>query len=93
MFVIFWDFLIVERIFLSPQKKRSMIISNKHGIHELLHEFINKLRLIMLGNLEILGKSQNFKELLPSAYFFSSNKNLVNTSEKISWKTETKLFR
>ena len=29
MFIIFWDFLMVEKIFLSPQVKRSVIISNK----------------------------------------------------------------
>ena len=29
MFMIFWHFLMVEQIFLSPQVKRSMIISNK----------------------------------------------------------------
>ena len=29
MFIVFWDFLMVEHIFLSPQVKRSMIIGNK----------------------------------------------------------------
>ena len=29
MFIIFWDFLILENIFLSPQVKRRVIISNK----------------------------------------------------------------
>ena len=29
MFIIFWDLLMVEQIFLSPQVKRSVIISNK----------------------------------------------------------------
>ena len=28
MFIIFWDILIVEQIFLSPQVKRNLIISN-----------------------------------------------------------------
>ena len=31
--------------FLSPQVKRSAIISNEHGIYELLHEFSNDLTL------------------------------------------------
>ena len=30
--------------------KRSVIISNKHGIYELPHELPNHLRLIFLGN-------------------------------------------
>ena len=29
MFIIFWNFLIVKQIFLSPQVKQSVIISNK----------------------------------------------------------------
>ena len=31
------------QIFLSPQVKRIMIIGNKHGIYELLHELPNDL--------------------------------------------------
>ena len=38
-----------------------MIISNKHGIYKLFHELLNDLRLRILGNEEISGKSQNFK--------------------------------
>ena len=30
----FWDFLMFYPIFLLPQVKRSVIISNKHGIYE-----------------------------------------------------------
>ena len=33
------------QIFLSPQVKRCAIITYKHGIHELLHELPNDLRL------------------------------------------------
>ena len=29
MFIVFWDFLIAEQIFLSPQVKRSLIFKNK----------------------------------------------------------------
>ena len=36
-------------IFLSPQVKRIMIISNKHGIYEFPHELPNDLRLGILG--------------------------------------------
>ena len=61
--IIFWDFLIFDQIFLSPQVKRSVIISNKHGIYELPHEFSNNWRLRVLGNYEISGKSQNLIEL------------------------------
>ena len=46
MFIIFWDILIDEQIFFSPQMKRSVIISNKHGIYELP----NDLRLRILGH-------------------------------------------
>ena len=38
----FWDFFIIEQIFLSPQVKRSMII-NKHGIYVLRNESVTEL--------------------------------------------------
>ena len=51
------------QIFLSPQVKQSRIISNKHGINKLHHKLVNDLRLRILENYEISGKSQNFIEL------------------------------
>ena len=45
VFIIFLDFLMFHQIFLSPQVKRSAIISNKHGINELPHELLNDFRL------------------------------------------------
>ena len=56
-----------EQIFISPQVKRSVMISNKHCIYKLPDELSNDLKLRTLGNQEILGKSQDFIELLPSA--------------------------
>ena len=50
MLIMFRDILIDEQIFFLPQVKRSMIISNKHGIYELPHELLNNLRLMILGN-------------------------------------------
>ena len=37
-------------MFLSPQVKQSVIISNKHGIRELPQELPKDLRLRILGN-------------------------------------------
>ena len=51
--VIFRDMLMFDKVFVSPQVKRIVIISNKHGIYELPHELPNDLRL----------RSQNFIEL------------------------------
>ena len=48
----------VEQIFLSPQVKRSLIISNKYGIYELPQELPNELR---LRNLEIWEYQENLK--------------------------------
>ena len=42
--IIFWDFLMFYQIFLSPQVKRIVIISNKHGIYELPYELQNELK-------------------------------------------------
>ena len=50
IFIIFQDFLMVQQIFLSPQVKPSIIISNKHGIYDLLHKLPNVIRLRILRN-------------------------------------------
>ena len=39
-----------DKTFVSPQVKRIVIISNKHGINGLPHELPNDLRLTTLGN-------------------------------------------
>ena len=44
MFLIFSGILIDEQIFFSPQVKRSVVISNKHGIYELPFELPHDLR-------------------------------------------------
>ena len=46
-----------EQILISPQVKRSVMISNKHCIYELPDELSNDLKLRILGKQEILGKS------------------------------------
>ena len=43
------DILMLSQIFFSPQVKKRVIISNKHGIYELAPELLNKLRLRILG--------------------------------------------
>ena len=45
MIIIFWDFLMLYRIFISPQVTRSAIISNKHDMYELSFKLPNDLRL------------------------------------------------
>ena len=69
MDTIFLDFSILYQIFFSRQVKRSVIISNKHGIYELPHELSNDVKLRILGNLERPEKSQNFLELYTSAQY------------------------
>ena len=49
-------------ILLSPQVKRTAIISNKQGVYELSHELPNDLRLRILGYKEKPGRSQNLVE-------------------------------
>ena len=48
--MIFSDFLILCQIFFSPQVKRSVIVSNRHGIYELPRELPNDLTFRILGN-------------------------------------------
>ena len=64
------------QIFLSPQVKQSVIITNKHGIQN--------LTLRILGNLEISGKFQNFVEFQATAQSLFQNENFVNTKKKIN---------
>ena len=45
MVIISSDFLIFDQIFLSPQVKRSVVISNKHGKFGLPHGLPNDLSL------------------------------------------------
>ena len=61
-----------------------MIISNKHDIYELPHELPNDLSLSrILGNWEISGKSQNFKEFKPSLQSSPRNENFLNTRRTV----------
>ena len=69
MAIIFWDCLIICQIFLYPQVKRSVVISNNISIHELLNELSSVLRLE-----EISGKSEDFHW---DAQAFSQNKDFV----------------
>ena len=50
MDIIFSNFLVLYQFFHSPQVKRSVIIRNKHGICELIHEVPNDLRLRISEN-------------------------------------------
>ena len=52
-----------DKIFVSPQVKQIVIISNKHGIYELPHELPKDLGLATLGNYEISRRSQSLIEL------------------------------
>ena len=78
-------FLMFYQIFFSSKVRRSVNISNKHGIYKLPHKLPNNSRLRILGNLEKLEKSQNFKELKPNVqvyspqffFFFNISKNLL----------------
>ena len=49
-FIIILDFLMFYEIFPSPEVKRCVIITDKHDVYELPHEFPNDLRLRILGN-------------------------------------------
>ena len=47
-----------HQIFLSPQVKQTIIISDTHAIYELPHELPNGLRLRILGNIRKISKLQ-----------------------------------
>ena len=75
-----------HQIFFSPKVKWSVIISNKHGIYELLHELSNNLRVSLLGSLKKVRKTWKTYKLIPSLsakiIFFNTSQKLV---EKRNW--------
>ena len=56
MTIIFWDFLMFYRIFLSPQMKQCAIITYKHGVYKLPRELPNDLRLRKSRNIKKVSK-------------------------------------
>ena len=57
IFIIILDSLRLHQISFSLKVKRSAIISNKHDIHELLHELSNDLAVRKLENFTKISKS------------------------------------
>ena len=49
MLALFWDFLMFDQIFYSPQVKQSVVISDKHGMYKLSLRFPDDLRLRIFG--------------------------------------------
>ena len=62
-----------HQIFVSPQVKQIVIISNKRGIYELPHELPNDLKLRILGNIKKITKRHRIiawsSALLPKLKF------------------------
>ena len=83
--IIFEDFLMFYQIFVSPQVKRWGIITYKHGIYELSHEFPNDLRLRILAHYQM---SWNYR-LVPSPH--AKLQFLPILAENV-WKIEINLF-
>ena len=83
MEIILWNFLMFYQIFLSPQVKRSAIISNKQVVYKLPHKLSNNFRLRILGNKEKSGESPNLLELQTSAQSYCQNENFFNASQKL----------
>ena len=73
MVIIFSDIVMFDKILVSPQVKRIVIINNEHGIFELPHELPHDLGLRILGNYEISRRYQLFIELLSGAQSCSQN--------------------
>ena len=86
MFIIFWDFLIVEQIFLSPQVKQSVAISNK-----LVY---TKCRLVYTSRLKTydLKKLGNIRKNCCVVLTTPPKMKILSVPAKISWKIEIELF-
>ena len=66
MVLTFWDFLIFHQFFILPQVKWSVFIGNKNDIYKMSYKLQSNLRFRILGNWEVLEKSQDFMELQSS---------------------------
>ena len=77
-----------DKIFVSLQVKRIVIISNKHGIYELPHELPNDLRLRKFGNIKKISKLQNYSLVLSLAHklkILLGRKGKSHKQEKLLW--------
>ena len=63
MLMIFLDFLRFYQVAYSPQGKRSVIFNTKHDMYQSPHEFLNNLRLRILGSSELPSLSPKIKLL------------------------------
>ena len=86
--IIFWELLMFDQIFLTPQVKRSMIISNKHGLYELLT--IDKCHRSCPTNsdpgslkISISRKISKLHKIIAQRPVSHPNKGFVNTSKKL----------
>ena len=77
------------QIFLSPQVKRCVTITYKHGIYKLPHKLLNNLRLGILGNKEISGKTSWNDSLVSS---LDAEIKIFLILAKTSSKREIRLF-
>ena len=75
MVIVFWDFLMFDSLYLSPQVKQSVIINNKHDIYELPDVSPNTLgfkkHLRQLGNISKVSKLQRIiadRSVLPQKF-------------------------
>ena len=84
MFIIFWDFLMVEQIFPAPQEKWSMIISNKLVYTSCLTSCWTEIRKYQQN----LKTSQNYCLALSPPPKIKT----LSVLARISRKTEIKLF-
>ena len=82
LIIIFWNFTIFQYRSDSPQVEGNLISSIANLVYELPHELPNKLRRRILGEQEILGKSQIWVGTQPSSQFPFKNLDFANTSSK-----------
>ena len=86
MVIIFWYFLVLYQILLSPKVKRSVIISNKHGIYQLPYELPKELGIrTHQGNVKTFWNYSLLSSLSPEI-------KILSIIAKSFWKIEIELF-
>ena len=80
--IIFWNFTMFQYRSDSAQVKRNVISSIKILVYELPHDLLNDLTLRILGNKEILVKSQIWVETQPSVQSPFQKLNFGDSNQK-----------
>ena len=90
--MMFWNFIMFQYKSDLPQVKQKLVSSTKNLVYKFPHELPNNLRLRMLGNQEIIKKSQIWLVSYSSAQPVSQKLKFSNSSKEKKYKSRYQTF-